>query len=324
MPPLVSLPPGAHGASRASSAGHVHLTPLDAGYPSRLRFAASPPASITIRGGSLEAERVVAIVGSREADRDALDFAEGLAGELAQLGIVVASGGALGIDRAAHQGALAAGGRTWVVAPTGHLHCYPSGHAELFATIGDGPGAVLWPFSPGAQFRSGFLVRNRVLATLSDAVVIVQAGEGSGALNTARWARRLKRPLWVVPVAPWASGFEGSHRLLAEGVRPLTSSLLLTASLGLAGRARPDNSVGPAESPEDAGDGALQPLLPRALSSNELRILRALSHVPLHVDGVATQARLGAQATGVALLTLALEDVVVEGPPGFFRRQNPR
>jgi DNA processing protein len=325
MPLLV----GAH----QTGAAHVHATPLDPRYPSRLRFAASPPASITFRGGALEAERVVAIVGSRDADEDALEFAAQLAGELAQLGVVIASGGAVGIDRAAHEGALAAGGRTWVVAPTGHLHCYPPLHAELFEKIARGPGAVLWPFSPDAHFRSAFVARNRVLVTLSDAVVVVQAREGSGALNAARWARNLKRPLWVVPAAPWTDGFAGCHRLLAEGVRPLTSCAVLVASLGLAGPAVPGVPVGAgsAATPtaydsdgQGPSDGALSSLVPRSLSSCELRVLRVLSHVQLHVDGVATKARLGAQATGVALLTLALEDVVVEGPPGFFRLRNPR
>jgi DNA processing protein len=310
-----------------ASAGYVHATPLDPRYPSRLRFAATPPASITFRGGALEAEHVVAIVGSRDAHGDALDFAARLAGELAQAGVVIASGGAVGIDRAAHEGALAAGGRTWVVAPTGHLHCYPPVHADLFDTIARGPGAVLWPFSPGAHFRSAFVVRNRVLVTLSDAVVVIQAREGSGALNAARWARNLMRPLWVVPAAPWSDGFEGCHRLLAEGVRPLTSCARLMASLGLGGPSIPDirPAAQRASRPRELdGHGDRLPIVPRALSSSELRVLRALSNVPLHVDGVATKARLGAQATGVALLTLALEDVVVEGPPGFFRRQNPR
>ncbi|HSY20701.1 MAG TPA: DNA-processing protein DprA [Polyangiaceae bacterium] len=334
MPPFVGVSPvRALSSPRDSdetpaplvlSSGHVQVTPLDPRYPSRLRFAAGAPASITFRGGSLEAERVVAIVGSRDADHDALEFAARLAGELAQLGVVIASGGAIGIDRAAHEGTLAVGGRTWVVAPTGHLRCYPPVHADLFETIARGPGAVLWPFSPDAHFRSAFVVRNRVLVTLSDAVVVVQAREGSGALNAARWARNLKRPLWVVPAAPWADGFAGSHKLLAEGVRPLTSLAVLMASLGLAGPPIPADGAMASASPEADGGSDRLPLLPRALSPSELRVLRALSHVPLHIDGVATKARLDAQATGVALLTLALEDVVVEGPPGFFRRQNPR
>ena len=310
-----------------SPAGLVHATPLDPRYPSRLRFAPKAPPTITFRGGSLEAERVVAIVGSRASHPDARSNAHRLASELAELGVVIASGGAVGVDRAAHEGALAAGGRTWVVAPTGHLRCYPREHAEFFEQIGQGPGAILWPFPPDTQLPSGFFLRNRVLVTLSDAVVIAQAGDPSGALSTARSARTIGRPLWVIPSLPWTDGFAGSHRLLIEGVRPFTSTAHLMASLE---RSEPESDprlpaiAGANGPPERRPETARLPLIPRALSTSELRVLRALSDVPLHLDGVAVKARLGAQAAGVALLTLALEDVVVEGPPGFFRRQNTR
>ena len=139
----------------------LHLTPLDACYPSRLRTLALPPASITIRGGSLEASRTVAIVGSRKAHPDAERFARELAEMLAQRGIVVVSGGAEGIDAAAHRGALEAGGRTWAVAGTGCEHCFPDKHAALFKAIGDGPGAMLWPFAPSSAVRPGVFLRCR-------------------------------------------------------------------------------------------------------------------------------------------------------------------
>ncbi|HEX3343607.1 MAG TPA: DNA-processing protein DprA, partial [Polyangiaceae bacterium] len=98
----------------------VELTPLDPGYPSRLRGATEAPASLSAAGGPLEAERVVAIVGSRKATKEAIEFAQSLASTLARNDVVVVSGGALGIDAAAHRGALAVDGRTWAVAPTGY------------------------------------------------------------------------------------------------------------------------------------------------------------------------------------------------------------
>jgi DNA processing protein len=290
----------------------AHLTPLDERYPSRLRQLDDAPASITIGGGDVEASHAVAVVGSRRATLEAAQFARELAGALAAAGAVVVSGGALGIDAAAHQGALEAKGRTWVVAATGHEQCCPATHAPLFSTIAKGPGAMIWPFAPRYMHRSGFLARNRILVALADAVVVVQAGWPSGALHAASWARKLKKPLWVVPVPPWApwpERFRGSHRLLDEGARPLTAIDVLLRSLGLAAADTTDR-------------GGPHPMLTRALSADESAVLAIGSSVPLHTDAIAARAGLSPQATAFALLTLALEDVVVEGPPGFFRRQD--
>jgi DNA processing protein len=251
---------------------------------------------------------VVAVVGSRAAQPDALTFASTLAATLVRAGAVVASGGALGIDGAAHRGALDAGGRTWVVAGTGCEHCFPPEHAALFDRIARGPGGILWPFPPSSKARpAAFVARNRVLVALADAVVVVQAGLPSGALNAAATARRLARPLWVVPAPPWLGpAFDGSRRLLDQGARPLHSVEALLGSLALA-------PAGPAAAPK-------APVCP--LSDAETATLQATTDVPLHLDEIASRAHSAAPAVMAALLTLALEDVVVEGPPGYFRRQN--
>ena len=287
----------------------THVTPLDPRYPSRLRRLDEPPASMTLGGGPVEAPCAVAIVGSRRATEQALAFARELAGSLAGAGAVVVSGGALGVDAAAHQGALDAQGRTWAVAATGHEQCRPSAHRLLFDAIARGPGAMVWPFAPGYAHRSGFLSRNRILVGLSDAVVVVQAGLPSGALHAASWARRLSKPLWVVPAAPWIEGFQGSHRLLEQGARPLTSTNRFLQSLGLSKVEA--SSAAPVRSSPDA-----------SLSGHESAVLGACSNLPLHTDAITERAGLSPQAVASALLTLALEDVVVEGPPGFFRRRD--
>ncbi|HEX8794861.1 MAG TPA: DNA-processing protein DprA [Polyangiaceae bacterium] len=289
----------------------ICLTPLDPAYPSRLRGLSSAPATLTVRGGPLEADRVVAIVGSREAHPEAVTFARKLAGELAREGVVVASGGALGIDAAAHEGTLEAGGRTWCLAGTGERHCFPPEHAELFARIASGPGAMVWPFAPdlGARARL-FHQRNNVLVALSDAVVVVQAALQSGALSTAARALRQRKPLWVVPVSPWLldekderCDFAGSRRLLDGGVRPLQAVGPLLGSLAHLVRNPRDRAA------SDAA-GRLLAGLPAPLEP------------PLHLDEIAARAHLSPQAATAALLTLALENVVVEGPPGFFRRRD--
>jgi DNA processing protein len=163
---------------------------------------------------------------------------------------------------------------------------------------------MLWPFADGYHHRSAFLARNRVLVALSDAVVVVQAGMPSGALHAALCARQLKKPLWVVPAAPWMEEFGGSRHLLEEGALPLTSIDGLLSSLGLG---------------QPLGGQTRAP--GRALSESESGVLSALSHAPLHLDAIAVRANRAAHETAAALLTLALENVVVEGPPGFFRRR---
>lgn len=287
----------------------LHLTPLDALYPSRLRGQADAPSSLTTCGGSLEAERAVAIVGARSATADASRFAHDLASTLARLGVVVVSGGALGIDAAAHRGALDAGGRTWAVAGTGHEHVFPEEHADLFRQIASGPGAMVWPFAPDYRHRSGFLARNRVLVALADAVVVVQAGLPSGALRAAASARRLGRPLWVVPAPPWLDAFHGSRLLLQQGARPLLFVEALVASLGVTRSPTPPPSPVPPA---------------RALNAHETEVLRHTSTDALHVDQIASRTGLTTHAVAVALLTLSLENVVVEGPSGFFRRRIDR
>jgi DNA processing protein len=299
----------------------VHLTPLDPRYPSRLRAFESAPVSMTVEGGSTEALAAVAIVGTRHPTRGARLYALRLAETLAKAGVVVVSGGACGIDGAAHRGALGVGGRTWAVAPTGHEFCYPGEHASLFAEIARGPGAMIWPFPPRYTHRSSFHARNRVLVALSDAVVVVQAGFRSGALNAASWARRLNRALWVVPVPPWAAAdFTGSRQLIESGALPLTSTHLLLDSLGLLAAEAAENrsAVGGLTGPPSRG---LLPPAPLDLSDREFKVLVATSTEPCHADAIATSAGMSPQATTAALLTLALENVVVEGPPGFFCRR---
>src|SRR5258708_29607532 len=119
---------------------------------------------------------------------------------------------------------MGAGGRTWVVAGTGHGRCFPPEHAGTFDEVARGPGAMIWPFPAGYSRRSAFLSRNKVLAALSDFLVVAQAGLASGALHAASCARTLRRPLWGVPMPPWLTHrFEGSSSLLQGGARPLVS-----------------------------------------------------------------------------------------------------
>ncbi len=210
----------------------------DPTYPERLRALPSPPPLVTVEGSFSSRANclAVAVIGTREPSLEAEQFAFQLAVELARAGAVVVSGGALGIDAAAHRGALSVGGRTWAIAACGRDHCFPKEHAALYAEIARGPGAVVWPFADDIHALPGnFLRRNGVLVALADAVVVVQAGAPSGTLNAASWAQKLGRALWAVPGPPWDPKFTGCRSVIDAGARVLTSIDGLLGALGLPG-----------------------------------------------------------------------------------------
>lgn len=183
----------------------------DRSLPGRLQ-AAGWTRPVYLRGAPLTDGPAVAIVGARAASGAAMDRAHRIARHLAARGVCVVSGGALGVDGAAHRGALAAGGRTTVVLGSGVDVAYPRRHAPLFREVLARGGSLvgLWP--DGTQPRAGtFPQRNPLIAALSDAVIVVEADVASGSLSTARAARALGRV-----VAAWP-GSRGCERLLAGG-----------------------------------------------------------------------------------------------------------
>ncbi len=154
----------------------------------------------------------VAIVGARAASRVSMDRAHALAKHLGSRGIAVISGGALGVDGAAHRGALAAGGKTTVVLGSGTDVAYPRRHAPLFSEVLARGGSLvsLWPDGMQPR-RSTFIQRNPLIAALADVVLVIEADVRSGSLSTARAGREIGRP-----VAAWP-GSRGCDRLLAGG-----------------------------------------------------------------------------------------------------------
>ncbi len=190
-------------------------------YPPRLRTLPDAPAKIWARG-ALPEDPSVAIVGTRRASRDAIAFTERLAAELAQAGASVVSGGAAGIDTAAHEGALRARGVTIVVQAAPLEAPYPRRNANLFDRVIEQGGGWLSETPPGKHARPfRFLARNRLIAALADVVIVVQAPARSGALSTARWARELERPVLAVPGAPWDPRAEGVVGFDPRRSRPL-------------------------------------------------------------------------------------------------------
>jgi DNA processing protein len=192
-----------------------------AALPFGLQHLPEPPARLYLHGVLPHGPRV-AIVGTRCPTEGALEYAGYLAGWLTERGITVVSGGAKGIDAAAHQGALAASGSTLVVASSSFDRPFPSEHRQLFEDIVAHGGGYLSRFERGVEpRRHQFLDRNGLMVALSQAVVVVEAPLRSGARNAAKWARRLARPCFVVPSPPWNERGRGCILELQLGARAL-------------------------------------------------------------------------------------------------------
>lgn len=191
-------------------------------YPAPLTRLAHPP-TMRVRGlwprGS-----AVAIVGTRQPTPEGANFAFELGNAFAKAGFPVWSGGALGIDTAAHRGALAGGGATAVVLGGGLDRLFPKPNEPLFDEVVRAGGAVLSPFeddAPPAPFR--FHLRNSVLVAMASLVILVECGIPSGALNATRWARSFGVPWIVVPQAPWSPSGAGCAAELERGCPAIAS-----------------------------------------------------------------------------------------------------
>jgi DNA processing protein len=272
------------------------LRPGDGTYPEPLARIPGPPATLRLRGSLGSPVARVALVGSR-------DMARRLARGLARAGVSVVSGGARGIDAEAHEGALEAGGHTVAVLASGVDQPTPGSNLDLFERILASGGALLSEYedgTPALPFR--FVDRNRIVSGLSDAVVIVRAGRGSGALITAGLARLQHRPLLAVPGDAGHPLSEGPLRLLREGARLAAEPADILGCLGLA--------------PGQQAELPLGDVTPAARS-----LLEALTATPRHLSEVARHA---GRTTGEALAgLLSLElDGLCEQRPGqrFVRR----
>jgi len=195
-----------------------YVIPGDGEWPTQLdALGAVRPLGLFVRGADLRlaALRSVAVVGARAATAYGLHTASEFGSDLADRGWTVVSGGAYGIDAAAHRGALSAGGTTVAVLACGVDVSYPSGNAALFERIVADAGCLVSELAPGTHpTKPRFLQRNRVIAALTRATVVVEAAERSGALNTAAYCRRLGRQLLAVPGPVTSPMSAGCHRLI--------------------------------------------------------------------------------------------------------------
>lgn len=215
-------------------AGIVTLDWSHSRYPAWLRMVPDPPPVLWARGGlSVLEQTSVAIVGSRSASQYARQVARTLAAGLAEAGIVVTSGMARGVDGAAHEGSLAAGGRTIAVFGTGVDIVYPVEHAALAERIA-ASGLLVSELPPGTPpLPWHFPRRNRIISGLSRAVVVVEASERSGSLITAKMALEQGREVMAVPGSVLYGRNSGAHALIKDGAMPVETAADILDALGL-------------------------------------------------------------------------------------------
>ncbi len=294
----------------AAGPGNHALTLRDAAYPRLLREITDPPPVLFVRGDpAVLGAAQLAVVGSRNPTRPGRETAEAFAEHLAGQGLAISSGLAVGIDAAAHQGALRAG-RTVAVAGTGLDRVYPAAHRALADVIAE-RGALVSEFPPGTPpRRDHFPRRNRLISGLALGVLVVEAGVQSGSLITARHALEQGREVLAIPGSIHNPLARGCHRLIREGAKLVETAADVIEELGaLAG----------VEASAPADEAAAAPAEP-ALDGDYRRLLENLGYEPAGIDTLAARAGLTPEAVSSMLLILEMRGLAAPMPGGRYVR----
>jgi DNA processing protein len=297
---------------RLADSGCRVLIQSDEEYPASLREIYDPPMVLYIKGTlSAKDKNSVALVGSRQTTHYGIESARKLAYQLAYIGVTVVSGGARGIDTAAHQGALAAKGRTVCVLGTGISIVFPPENKELFDRIAEN-GAVLsqFPFNRNGDKQS-FAIRNRIVAGMTLGTVVVEADLNSGALITSNFATEYGRQVFAVPGRIDSPRSKGCHDLIKKGAKLCEGAEDILSEF---------EYLFPASNrPPSASETGVLPAL--ELSENEQRVLDTLrKDDDTSIDEVIRKSGLPSSAVSVALLSLEMKRVVKQLPGKLFVR----
>ncbi len=270
------------------------LTWEDEAYPQRLKEIDQPPPVLYLRGDYLTDDVfAVALVGTRRVTPYGRQITEELSAFLAANGITVVSGLARGVDAIAHQTALKAGGRTIGVLGSGVDRIYPPEHRALAEQMLE-CGAIISDYAPGTPpDASNFPPRNRIISGLSLAVVVVEAGETSGALITAEFAAEQGREVFAVPGSILAPQSKGTNKLIQNGALPLlcADDLMQALDLTRLGEHKAARKIIPTD-------------------ETEARLMDVLGDEPLHVDEIRNRAELPIEKVSAALALMELKGMV--------------
>ncbi len=287
------------------------VSQADPEYPELLRQIYDPPFVLYVKGAlSSKDKNSIAIVGSRMTTHYGIESARRLAYQLAYVGVTIVSGGARGIDTAAHQGALTGKGRTVVILGTGINLVFPPENIELFERIAAN-GAIItqFPFNRPAD-KQTFPIRNRIVAGMTLGTVVVEANLTSGALITANFAIEYGRQVFAVPGRIDSPRSKGCHDLIKKGAKLCESAedILSEFEYLFPATNRP---------PTPAETGVLPAM---ELSANEQQVYDCLDHEELNIDEVIRKTGLPSSAVSVALLSLEMKRLAKQLPGKLFVR----
>ncbi len=285
----------------------------DPEYPPMLREIYDPPVVLYVKGDLRAKDKnSVAMVGSRMTTHYGLEVARKLAYQLGYLGVTVVSGGARGIDSAAHQGALTAKGRTIAVLGTGINVVIPPENAKLFEQIAaNGALVTQFPFNrPGD--KQSFPIRNRIVAGMTLGTVVVEANLTSGALITANFATEYGRQVFAVPGRIDSPRSKGCHDLIKKGAKLCEGAEDILSEF--------EYLFPPSNRPPAPNETGVLPAL--TLSDSEQRIYDTLSREESSIDEVIRRSGLPSSTVSAALLGLELKRIVRQLPGKLFVRMN--
>jgi len=289
----------------ADQPGNHILTLADAAYPQALLAAADPPVLLYAKGRvELLNRPCLAIVGSRNATRQGEATAEAFAAALSSAGLTIVSGLALGIDAAAHRGALTGRGSTVAVIGTGPDRIYPSRNEDLARDVAD-KGVVITEFALGTPaVAANFPRRNRLIAGLGRGCLVVEAAERSGSLITARLAAEAGLEVFAIPGSIHSPLSKGCHKLIKQGAKLVESAEDVLEELRWEAivASAPSAVVGPPVTPEAT------------------RLLEAMGYDPCNLDTLAERSGLTTDRLLAMLLPLELDGHIAQLPGGRYQR----
>ena len=276
------------------------VTIEDADFPEHLKKVYDPPLVLYVWGDVKRDEPALAIVGTRRPTYYGKQQAEKLAGALALRGWTIVGGMAVGIDSHAHEGALAAGGKTIAVLGSGLLRVYPPGNRALAERIAQS-GAVVSEFPmTAAPDPWNFPRRNRIISGLSRGVIVVEAAAASGSLITAKWAEEQNRAVFAVPGRVDSPTSAGCHALIRDGATLIESADDVLRELGSPLTREPESE--------------LVPIIPPDLSESEKKIMAMLDREPKHIDDLITATGMPAGQVSSCLVMLEIKKLVAQLP----------
>ena len=296
---------------RMAKAATTFVTSRDADYPKLLREIDSPPIGVYRKGTYAFSRPSVAIVGSRRTTLYGQSVAKKLGADLARLGFCVVSGLARGIDTAAHEGALSVGGKTVAVLGNGIDIIYPAENLGLYRQIEE-TGAILseFPFTRRADKQS-FAMRNRIVAGMCEAVVVVESDVSGGSMITARFAGEQGRLIFAVPGRIDQPSSAGCHQLIRDGATLLTSVDDILSELNYL------DGLRPSPIPEKTTGGTA--LAASNLTSEEQQIYACFAGGALvSIDQLSSQTNLPASQLSATLMMLELKRLIVKRADGTF------